>query len=304
MRGIQMATLTNQQSYTLAKDGDSRERRWANEIRADFGSYEAFWLAHVVPLTFRIKDPKNPYIRPSVSKHLLDLADAAYATFFHLTECHAWAHRMKRILKALEAKGGWPIQDMTQIVPSEALYCFFSHAHSMLDSSMYFGKAVNEIISKYRGRGARIFTFKTTSKGFNRLVGWSEPQSEKAYQELTDTVTGYRNALVHRKPVFVLTRRMPQQGYIDRWSGLTAISRAVQDRNGFFSQSEWVSERLDRLLAKMRPAMEGIWAAAAAALEPLLDEKQYHEDQSRPSRQDDKLTLEEIQKFLRLTRIG
>jgi hypothetical protein len=211
---------------------------------------------------------------------------------------------MKRILEALEAKGGWPIQDETEIVPSEALYCFFSHAFSMLDSSVYFGKAVNKIVARYRERGASVFTFMTTSYRFERLVGWNEPQSEKAYQELSRTVTGYRNALVHRKPVFVLTRRMPKQQHIAEWSGLTAITRAVQDRDVFFSQSEWVSERLDCLLTKMRIAMEGVWFAAAAALEPLLARKKYCDDQSRPSPQDDKLTLEEIKKFLRLTRTG
>jgi hypothetical protein len=299
-----MATLTNQQSYTLAKDGDSRERRWANEIRADFGSYERFWRAHLVPLTFRKEEPENYYFRPSVSKHLLDLADAAYATFFHLTECHAWACRMNKILEALETKAGRPIQDKTEIVPTEALYCFFSHAHSMLDSSMYFAEAVNEIIAKYRERGAKVFTFKTSSYGFKRLVGWNEPQSEKAYQELTQTVTRYRNALVHRKPVFVLTRRMPKQEYIARWSGLAAICKAAQNRKEVFSQSERVSERLDPLLTQMRTAMEGVWAAAAAALDPLLAEKKYRDAQRHPSRQDETLTLEEIKDFLSLTRIG
>jgi hypothetical protein len=304
MRGIHMTTLANHQPYTLAEDGDSRERRWAHEILPDFGSYETIWSAHLVPLTFRIRDPENHYIRPSVSKHLLDLADAAYATFFHLTECHAWAHRMKKILKALEAKAGWPIRDKTEIVPSEAFYCFFSHAHSMLDSSMDFAEAVNEIIAKYRERGARVFTFKTSSYGFKRLAGWNEPQSEKAYQELTQTVTRYRNALVHRKPVFVLTRRMPQQEYITRWSGLAAICKAAQNRKEFFSQSERVSERLDLLLTQMRTAMEGVWAAAATALNPLLAAKKYHDDQRRMSREDEKLTLEEIKNFLGLTRTG
>jgi hypothetical protein len=211
---------------------------------------------------------------------------------------------MKKILKDLEAKdpAAWRIQNRTEIVPTEALYCFFSHAFSMLDSSVCFGEAVNEIIAKYANRRATVF--RTTSNGTKRLVSWNAPQSEKAYQELSRTVTGYRNALVHRKPVFVLTRRMPQQRHIAEWSGLTAISRAVQNPKEFFSQSEWVSERLDRLLTQMLTAMEGVWAAAAAALDPLLAEKNYRKDQRHLSWQDKKLTLEEIKDFLSLTRIG
>ncbi len=123
-----MVTSPNQHRYTLAEDGDSRERRWAEELLRGFESYETIWAAHIVPLTFRNREPDNHYLRPSVSKPLLNLADAADATFFQLSECHAWAHRMRKVLDALKSKGeaaAWPLPDETGIVPSEALYCFF-----------------------------------------------------------------------------------------------------------------------------------------------------------------------------------
>jgi hypothetical protein len=120
----------------------------------------------------------------------------------------------------------------------------------MLDSSLNFMEAVNEIIAKYSERGASVFILEPSSYGFKRFASWKEPQSEKAYQELTQTVTRYRNALVHRKPVFVLTHRMPQQEYISQWSGLAAICKAAQNRKKFSSQFEMVSKGYTPCLPK------------------------------------------------------
>ncbi|MGH3084217.1 MAG: hypothetical protein ACRDNP_09195 [Gaiellaceae bacterium] len=48
------------EQFTIAADGDEWEKRWWPQwTRAHFPSYEAFWLAHVVPLTYRVKHRPN-----------------------------------------------------------------------------------------------------------------------------------------------------------------------------------------------------------------------------------------------------
>lgn len=46
--------------FTIAMDGDENEMRWWPQWTRDhFPSYEAFWLARVVPLTYRVKSSTN-----------------------------------------------------------------------------------------------------------------------------------------------------------------------------------------------------------------------------------------------------
>jgi hypothetical protein len=46
--------------FTIAEDGDENEKNWWPQWTADhFSSYEAFWAARIVPLTYRIRDRRN-----------------------------------------------------------------------------------------------------------------------------------------------------------------------------------------------------------------------------------------------------
>lgn len=46
--------------FTISEDGDDREKRWWPQWTRDyFPSYEVFWAARVVPLTYRVKNRKN-----------------------------------------------------------------------------------------------------------------------------------------------------------------------------------------------------------------------------------------------------
>jgi len=73
---------------TLAKNGDRREREWGKEVSVNFPRYEEFWREHVVPLTFRVLNPANLYMRPSVPVHLRRLGTAHYWIFYHLAGAH------------------------------------------------------------------------------------------------------------------------------------------------------------------------------------------------------------------------
>lgn len=48
------------QPFTIPTDGDDEERNWWPQWTAHyFPSYEAFWVARVVPLTYRVKHRGN-----------------------------------------------------------------------------------------------------------------------------------------------------------------------------------------------------------------------------------------------------
>jgi hypothetical protein len=51
--------------FTIPTDGDEFERRWWPQWTSNhFPSYETFWVARVVPLTYRVKNRQNIRFRP------------------------------------------------------------------------------------------------------------------------------------------------------------------------------------------------------------------------------------------------
>jgi hypothetical protein len=61
--------------FTIEADGDETEKRWWPQWTRDhFPSYEAFWVPHIVPLTYRLKDRQNVYFQTDE-----ELAEAGYA---------------------------------------------------------------------------------------------------------------------------------------------------------------------------------------------------------------------------------
>jgi hypothetical protein len=81
--------MTGAEQWTLDTHGDSFEREWARHDLDDFPAFEEFWRKHLVPLSFRIREPENQFIRPSLPKHLVALADASYAVFYHVAHGHS-----------------------------------------------------------------------------------------------------------------------------------------------------------------------------------------------------------------------
>ena len=84
---------------TLMDDGDSFESEspYTQDILDEFSEYEAFWRAHIVPLTYRAtQTPRNKFVRPNPSKSLNRLVDSNYAVFYHLTFCQIWRHKSAR----------------------------------------------------------------------------------------------------------------------------------------------------------------------------------------------------------------
>jgi hypothetical protein len=306
------------QTYTLLNDGGGREKRWAKEIFGDDKGYERLWSGHIAPLTFRFVESKNHYLRPSGNERLLALADTSYATLFHITEAHAWAHRLKTSLSELktaarvdEAGSASEQRKKEALLPTEVLYCFFSHGYSLLESSGNFGAAVNEVLAKFassstppQARAPFSFVDLDSNSRSRRLGVWGDERSEKAYHDLSKSLSRYRGTLVHDRPVFILTRRIPQKGHDKEWSGLAAICKAVREPARYQRQTVGVSAALEELISLMRVGMNGVWGAAAIALEPLLTEPAYLRAQREGIEKDRELRLERIKNFITLTRLA
>lgn len=76
-------------TWTLAEHGDGNEKEWGSKIEPTFPRYEQLWREHVVPLTFRVLNPENLYMRPSLKPHLRRLGTAHYWMYYGLAGCHA-----------------------------------------------------------------------------------------------------------------------------------------------------------------------------------------------------------------------
>jgi hypothetical protein len=155
--------------------------------------------------------------------------------------------------------------------------------------------------------GAALFKFwePRRGEGSRRLQSWGDSSGERAYTDLSKKLSRCRRILVHDKPVFLLTRRIPRPNYVENWSGLAAICRAVQDKNyRYAEQSEVVTKAFDEYLRQMRTSMASVWNAAATALEPLMTDGRYCNAQLEGIEEDKNLTLKQINNFLAWTRMG
>lgn len=178
-----------------------------------------------MPLSFRPREPENQFIRPSLAGHLVALADAAYAVFYHVAHVHAYDQRL------LFRKD---LHDFPR--PTECLYCFFAHVHSAHEALLHFCDAVNRVRAHYDAdavfdleydpvRGRHPFGLKGSAAG----LADCEPVDGAASQRMQSTLAAYRNLLIHEKPIFLQNMWLPRTSELEAYSGLTAIGRVVKD---------------------------------------------------------------------------
>lgn len=267
--------------FSLARHGDSRQRYWAQKILAHWPHYESFWRAHGVPLSFRVIEEDNYFLRPDLPEHLEELADTQYAVFFHLAQMHEWARQL----------GNRP--DAKYISASEMLYLFFSHAYSMIEATHGFADAVDRAALHYGG--TERFACVRNESGW--LVGlgdgWGMQADRHKWSELVQRIGRYRNCLVHRRPVFLQNAYMPRPEYFDTMTGLAAIARVAQNPVLLEERYEPARPVLEQLLVDSARVLDVIWLEAGRALEQI-DVPRYRADQVRVRPGTEKLTKERI----------
>jgi hypothetical protein len=276
--------MTRDPDWNLPEHGDSFEREWARHVLGGFAAYGDFWRRHVVPLSFRPWQPDNPFIRPSLPPHLIDLADAGYAVFYHLAHVHAYEQRL--VLR----------KDLRRFPrPTECLYCFFSHAYSAHEALLAACCAVNRVLEEYErpplfgiehGYQGRRHPLRLESCA--PAVAGCPPLDLAAYQQMQRILSAYRNLLIHHKPIFLQNKWLPQARELDRYSGLTAIGRVVQDPDCIRRDFRPVAETLAEIRGQVEHVAEMIFGIALVHLDALAGTA-YPRDQRRLGR-DRKLT--------------
>lgn len=279
--------------WRLATHGDSFEREWARHVLDGFPAYEEYWQRHVVPLSFREHEAENYFIRPSAPAHLVDLANAGYAVYYHVAHCHAYLDQI--CLR----------QDRTAFPrPTECLYCFFSHARSGVDALLYFCRATNNALKKY-GRPP-IFEVKTVSQWLNPVrLEYSMPAVDGAvcpdtdpYHRLVEQLASYRNLLVHNKPIFLQSGWLPRPEFAAEYAGLTAIGKQAKDPSSLDAKFVPVGDKLVELLTLLKRFAQSLVLFATLHLDDLADTS-YPRDQRKLAKGDHTLRLEHFKRARR-----
>ena len=247
--------MTGAEHWTLDSHGDSFEREWARHVLDDFCAYEEFWRKHVVPLSFRIREPDNQFIRPSLPEHLVALADASYAVFYHVAHGHAYRER----LEFRKDHQAFPR-------PTECLYCFFAHAHSAHEALLHFCCAVNRVLTQY-GSAAPFEIKHDQSRHPCRLAGCAPapavegcaPVDVAAYERLQSVLSSYRNLLIHEKPIFLQNAWLPRTGELDKYSGLTGIGEVAKDPDAIRRDYRPVGDALVEILGLVKQVAQMVF---------------------------------------------
>ena len=267
-------------SYSLAEHGDSRQRACASQMARLWPSYELFWRSHLVPLTFRPYQAGNYFIRPTQTRVLLRLADSSYAAFFHFAGCLDWRDDLPRGNTQGKRRS------------SECLYCFFSHAGSLLDAVVEFCDAVNAVLRHYRADEA-FHVFRDADSGFKRLGPDRASLEQREFRTLSERLKPYRNFLVHSRPVLVQNDYMPRVQSIREMTGLTVISQVARKGALLDEHFEPIEPTLDDLLQAMGAVLDLVWARGERALQEI-DNPKYRQDQLYLRPDDEGLTLDKI----------
>ena len=274
--------MANPESWTLNEHGDSFERDWALHVLDGFPAYQEFWRRHVVPLSFRIKEPDNQFIRPSLPPHLVALADSSYAVFYHVAHGHAYLDRLQFRKDH---------QDFPRA--TECLYCFFTHAHSAHEALLHFCCAVNGVLARYEQ--SPLFEVQQDKNGYPcRLAGCTPTVNEcvpvdmDLCEQLQTRLSTYRNLLIHEKPIFLQNAWLPKTRELDKYSGLTGIGKIARDPDAIQRDYRPVGDALVEILGLVKLVAEMVFAASSCHLDGL-EGTQYPRDQRRLGK-DHKLT--------------
>jgi hypothetical protein len=246
-------------SWTLAEHGDQPEREWAAAISSRFPNYERFWAIHVVPLTYRIVDPHNILVRPTIRKELEDLGTSHYAVFLNLVACH----RLLRSDGATFAR---------QEVPN-----FYSRLYSVREMARRSLAAVKVVLREYGGV--------CIPNEKRRFDAHGKPGLSARVTEAFETRTcDYRRQQVHGWGLPNIDEKIPRRKFLARWlgKGLGEIARFRIEAN---VEQRVATEFVDALeqatddLTFVEDVLNDVWEMALGELDGLRDVDRYRKDQ-------------------------
>jgi hypothetical protein len=240
-------------TFRLSSHGDTLEKRSARFLSEQAPSYETFWRAHVVPLTFRVIYEDLPYVRPTLGSNVMALANTSYAVMHHLV----WSQHYRTTLEGTARN--------LRFQRTELLYCFLSHARSCGDALGYFAEAVDGISKKLGG--SPVFNATMTSSR-----SWTFfPQFDDRFGAVCIPIGKYRNTVVHECPVYVVNNMMPVVARLEEYKqlGLAAVGHAV--KSGRQTGAAWVHipQVIDDMHSNLVRLADDWWRRAHEALSKL-----------------------------------
>jgi hypothetical protein len=242
-------------SWTLAQNGDALERQWAATVAARFPNYDRFWGRHVVPLTYRVSDPSNIYLRSAVCKELEALATTNYGVFGHLVGCH-------------EQLGA----DRARFAARD-IYNFYSRLYSVGEAAKRFLAAVRAVLREYNG----VYI----ADDGRRFRAHGAPGLWARFNEAFETRTkDYRGQQVHDWGFPVIGQQIPRREHLSRWlgKGLGQLDAFLREPN---AEQRVATEFVDALqqaaedLDFVERVMNDVWDMALRELERLRDIDRY-----------------------------
>jgi hypothetical protein len=176
--------------FTIDEDGDENEKMWWPQWTSDaFPSYEAFWAARIVPLTYRVKERSN--VRFQTTNELAAAGysdeDVAVAQLHYTLLVH-----LGRVFELLDDARAFTTRTYMANRPfgrNEFFECF-----ARLSGASDVG---DEILARRAEPG--VYDAWTETRGRDARNAW-----RKSNPDPLRPVRDYRNRLVHGRVVFEL----------------------------------------------------------------------------------------------------
>ncbi len=251
---------TRATAWSLAKHGDSLEKKWSPKILQSFPIYELFWVEHIVPLTYRAVEPTCIYLRAAVRKELDAVATASYGVFLHL----AGAHSQLQTNRALFA--------------AEGVYTFYSRLYSVGLMVRRFLAAIAGVLELYGG----VYIPDERRRLRHHGSGDLAIRFKDAFETRTKD---YRGQQVHDWGVPVIGDKIPGRKHLKRWLG-----KGLRELDAFLKQPDAVKriagefvdpiQQAEEDLMYVEQVLDDVWKLALGELAAMGKQADYRTDQA------------------------
>lgn len=248
--------------WNLQEHGDVEERKWWPSIEAHFPKYEVFWREHVVPLTCRIVNPSNIFMRPGAPDRLRDLGNTNYFVFWHLAGAH----------ENLQA-ADWSVNLQRRV------YGLYGHLVSAgQDACRVFLKVTRRILDTYGPTYIPDLD--------RRLCRYGDEDLPTDYRNILEAIKVYRKRLVHLGIFVIIEGMVPRREWLVQYDDLGTVMEILGSAN----REQIIAERFVNAgdqcrshLEELEGVLDRIWTVVLREFEEIADLRRYREDQSRVS---------------------
>jgi len=255
----------------LVDDGDGPERHFCSRMLDLFPAYETVWAAHIVPLTYRIRERQVKWVRLGLPDVLRQFASYHYNVFYRLG-----------LASDALADG-----DAISTVPGFQMFCI--HLRAAMDEGIgALMESLGVLVQKY-GKNGKLYKFE------DWVRKWKCTQLEREHRQVIEGIEGYRNLAAHWAPLIMYAGMVPRPELLDPFVRKRKVGRKHHRKGNpltkelresrFFDLAQVARfilhpEELDREYIQARTLAEGyfnralrvcneLWIHMAQALEGL-----------------------------------